>query len=177
MFIDSTNHLIYSRSSGFSLLRAYFPFFLFKLLWANSWTYISWKDATELVKITVYNYVIELSILPRMQRRRHGGDPSALSYSKLRHRTEKRVSEEVEMDSYCLSDAGLTAVSEGFTKLEKLSLIWCSNVTSAGLKSIAEKCRFLRSLDLQVNVYLLTLIFYFYFLLVSSPIGFILLVA
>lgn len=87
------------------------------------------------------------------------------------------MSEEVEMDSYCLSDAGLTAVSEGFTKLEKLSLIWCSNVTSAGLKSIAEKCRFLRSLDLQVNVYLLTLIFYFYFLLVSSPIGFILLVA
>lgn len=127
--------------------------------------------------ITVYNYVIELSILPRMQGRRHGGDPSALLYPKLRHRTEKRVSEEVEMDSYCLSDAGLTAVSEGFTKLEKLSLIWCSNVTSAGLKSIAEKCRFLRSLDLQVNVYLLTLIFYFYFLLVSSPIGFILLVA
>ncbi|KAI8005993.1 F-box/LRR-repeat protein 4 [Camellia lanceoleosa] len=53
------------------------------------------------------------------------------------------------MGLYCLSDAGLTALGEGFTKLDKLSLLWCSNVTSASLKSIAEKCCSLRSLDLQ----------------------------
>lgn len=56
-----------------------------------------------------------------------------------------------ESDSYCISDAGLTAVADGFSNLEKLSLIWCSNATSAGLRSVAEKCRFLKSLDLQVN--------------------------
>ncbi|KAL7186013.1 hypothetical protein ACSBR2_027881 [Camellia fascicularis] len=53
------------------------------------------------------------------------------------------------MGLYCLSDAGLTALGEGFTKLDKLSLLWCSNVTSADQKSIAEKCCSLRSLDLQ----------------------------
>ncbi|KAH0992387.1 hypothetical protein GBA52_003870 [Prunus armeniaca] len=48
-----------------------------------------------------------------------------------------------------LSDAGLTAIGEGFPKLEKLSLIWCSNVSSLGLISLAEKCILLKSLDLQ----------------------------
>lgn len=57
---------------------------------------------------------------------------------------------DAETESYCLSDAGLDAVGEGFTNLERLSLIWCSNATSAGLRSIAEKCRSLKSLDLQV---------------------------
>lgn len=64
---------------------------------------------------------------------------------------ERSGTTDTEMESYCLSDAGLAAVGEGFTKLEKLSLIWCSNATSAGLRSIAEKCRSLKSLDLQVN--------------------------
>lgn len=57
-----------------------------------------------------------------------------------------------ETDSYCLSDAGLAAVGKGFPKLEKLSLIWCSSVSSAGLKSIAEICSRLKTLDLQVCI-------------------------
>ena len=59
-----------------------------------------------------------------------------------------------ESDSYCISDGGLTAVADGFGELEKLSLIWCYNVTNAGLRSVAEKCRFLKSLDLQVRYHL-----------------------
>lgn len=52
----------------------------------------------------------------------------------------------------------MDAVGDGFTKLEKLSLIWCSNVTSLGLRSIAEKCNALKSLDLQVMMCFLYLI-------------------
>ncbi|KAI8005992.1 F-box/LRR-repeat protein 4 [Camellia lanceoleosa] len=76
------------------------------------------------------------------------GPQYALSSLKLHYANEKGRSED-EIGLYCLSDAGLTALGEGFTKLDKLSLLWCSNVTSAGLKSIAEKCCSLRSLDLQ----------------------------
>ncbi|KAF5797869.1 putative leucine-rich repeat domain superfamily [Helianthus annuus] len=54
-----------------------------------------------------------------------------------------------EFESCSLSDAGLAAVADGFTKLEKLTLIWCSNATSAGLTFVAQKCRFLKSVDLQ----------------------------
>ncbi|KAM0046441.1 putative leucine-rich repeat domain superfamily [Helianthus debilis subsp. tardiflorus] len=54
-----------------------------------------------------------------------------------------------EFESCSLSDTGLAAVADGFTKLEKLTLIWCSNATSAGLTFVAQKCRFLKSLDLQ----------------------------
>lgn len=50
----------------------------------------------------------------------------------------------------CLSDSGLETVGGCFAKLEKLSLIWCSNVTDLGLRSFAEKCKSLKSLDLQV---------------------------
>ncbi|XP_057722975.1 F-box/LRR-repeat protein 4-like isoform X1 [Arachis stenosperma] len=58
-------------------------------------------------------------------------------------------SAETNPDSLCLSDAGLAALGEGLPRLERLSLIWCSNVSSDGLKSLAYKCTFLKSLDLQ----------------------------
>ena len=57
---------------------------------------------------------------------------------------------EEDCESFCLTDAGLTAVVDGFPKLEKFSLIWCSNVTSLGIMSLAQKSSFLKSLDLQV---------------------------
>ncbi|OIV95878.1 hypothetical protein TanjilG_06854 [Lupinus angustifolius] len=53
------------------------------------------------------------------------------------------------VDSPYLSDAGLAVIGNGFPKLEKLNLIWCSNVTSDGLASLARKCTYLKSLDLQ----------------------------
>lgn len=69
--------------------------------------------------------------------------------------TEMSDSSEV-VESFCLSDAGLSLLGEGFPRLEKLSLIWCSNVSSVGLRSLAERCGSLRSLDLQVHFYLNT---------------------
>ncbi|KAL2529871.1 F-box/LRR-repeat protein 4 [Forsythia ovata] len=53
------------------------------------------------------------------------------------------------MRKCCLSDSGLAAVGDGFTKLERLRLIWCPNVTHLGLISIAKKCKLLKYLDLQ----------------------------
>ncbi|KAL1548520.1 F-box/LRR-repeat protein 4-like [Salvia divinorum] len=53
------------------------------------------------------------------------------------------------MGASCLSDCVLTAVGGSFVKLEKLSLIWCSSLIDAGLKSFAEKCRSVKSLNLQ----------------------------
>ncbi|THG07660.1 hypothetical protein TEA_024232 [Camellia sinensis var. sinensis] len=47
---------------------------------------------------------------------KHGGEQSALSSLTLHYANEKSGSED-EMGSYCLSDAGLTALGEGFTKL------------------------------------------------------------
>ncbi|KAK9289005.1 hypothetical protein L1049_017476 [Liquidambar formosana] len=84
--------------------------------------------------------------LPVQIGRRRRGYQSTLSSLRLHYMAEKNGSED---ESYNLSDLGLTALGEGFIKLEKLSLIWCSNVTSMGLKSIAENCRSLKSLDLQ----------------------------
>ncbi|XP_076957773.1 uncharacterized protein LOC143633334 [Bidens hawaiensis] len=52
-------------------------------------------------------------------------------------------------EPYCLLDAGLAAVADGFTKLQKLTLIWCSNATNAGLTFVAQKCTSLKCLDLQ----------------------------
>lgn len=90
-----------------------------------------------------------------MQGRRRGSGQSSgqstLSSLKLHHGNEKNGPEDGGFESYSLSDAGLTALGEGFPKLEKLSLIWCSNVSSMGLISLAEKCTFLKSLDLQVK--------------------------
>lgn len=87
--------------------------------------------------------------LPVPLGRRRGADHSVISSLKIQSMAETNGSEDNETESYCLSDAGLAAVAAGFTKLEKLSLIWCSNVTHVGLRSIAEKCILLRSLDLQ----------------------------
>ena len=64
---------------------------------------------------------------------------------------ERNGPEDSGFESYSLSDSGLIALGKGFPKLEKLSLIWCSSVTSAGLVSLAQKCTFLKSLDLQVS--------------------------
>ena len=88
-----------------------------------------------------------------MQGRRRGGNQSTLSPVKLHYTTERGESDDSDWESNCFSDAGLIALGECFTKLKKLSLIWCSNVTSMGLQSFAEQCRSLRSLDLQVNLY------------------------
>ncbi|XP_058083980.1 F-box/LRR-repeat protein 4 isoform X2 [Magnolia sinica] len=71
------------------------------------------------------------------------------SSSKLHCAVESSGSEESDIEPFSLSDAGLTALAEGCARLEKLSLIWCSNVTSVGLRSIAENCKALKSLDLQ----------------------------
>lgn len=76
----------------------------------------------------------------------------ALSSVRLHLVSETSGSQDNQIEAYCLSDAGLAAIGDGFSKIEKLSLIWCSNATSAGLKSMAEKCKFLKSLDLQVNL-------------------------
>lgn len=91
-----------------------------------------------------------------LQGRRRGSDQLALSSPKLQYVSEISGSEEGQVESYCLSDAGLTALAEGFSKLEKLSLIWCSNISSTGLMSLAHKCIYLKSLDLQVFLELLS---------------------
>ncbi|GAB2210314.1 hypothetical protein Droror1_Dr00015578 [Drosera rotundifolia] len=57
--------------------------------------------------------------------------------------------EDSKIEQLSLTDNGLNAVAKGFPNLGKLSLIWCSNVSNMGLKSVAESCRSLRSLDLQ----------------------------
>lgn len=85
-----------------------------------------------------------------MQARRRGDD--ALSSVRLHYMSDRSGTGDGETESYCFSDAGLAAVGGCFTKIEKLSLIWCSNATSAGLRSMAEKCKSLKSLDLQVNI-------------------------
>ncbi|KAK6254626.1 hypothetical protein SCA6_015931 [Theobroma cacao] len=81
--------------------------------------------------------------------KRRGRDENAMTSLKVHYAGEKSGSEEEVCESFCLTDAGLTAVADGFSKLEKLSLIWCSNVTSLGIMSLAQKCYFLKSLDLQ----------------------------
>lgn len=86
-------------------------------------------------------------------RRRVTGENSPASSLKLRYVNHKNgsSSEDSDFDSLCLSDTGLAALADGFPKLEKLRLIWCSNVTSHGLSSLAWKCVYLKALDLQVN--------------------------
>jgi len=95
---------------------------------------------------------LSISLPVQLGRRRENSSPS--SSLKL-HYVNKRIgssssSEENEFDSLCLSDNGLISLADGFPKLEKLKLIWCSNVTSLGLSSLASKCASLKSLDLQV---------------------------
>lgn len=85
---------------------------------------------------------------------RRGSNQSTPSSRRLLFSAEKAVFEDGEIEQFSLSDAGLSALGDGFPKLEKLSLIWCSNVSSLGLMSLAYKCFFLKSLDLQVIIYL-----------------------
>ncbi|KAL5984546.1 hypothetical protein ACLOJK_018651 [Asimina triloba] len=80
-------------------------------------------------------------VMPRpSKRRRSFGKKARGASSKTRHVEENNGPEDSEAEAFSLSDAGLTALAEGCAKLEKLSLIWCSNVTSAGLISIAMSC-------------------------------------
>uniref|UniRef100_A0A2P2KM93 F-box domain-containing protein n=1 Tax=Rhizophora mucronata TaxID=61149 RepID=A0A2P2KM93_RHIMU len=81
--------------------------------------------------------------------RRRGSDMPTLSSFKLFSTTEKSMPEDGQFESLCLSDTGLDLLGYSFPKLEKLSLIWCSSVSSTGLTFLAHKCRFLKSLDLQ----------------------------
>lgn len=84
-----------------------------------------------------------------MQRKRQ-----AQSSGEHHHMNENSESES-ESENFCLSDNGLSSLANGCKGLEKLSLIWCSSISSLGLRSIAENCRFLKSLDLQVQFYCL----------------------
>lgn len=49
------------------------------------------------------------------------------------------------------SDVGLQFLAEGCPRLERLCLIWCSAVTSCGLVILAQACRGLKVLDMQVH--------------------------
>lgn len=86
------------------------------------------------------------------KRRRNNSSPSS---SKRKALTDKTHSEAENTESCSLTDTGLTALANGFPKTENLSLIWCPNVSSAGLCSLAQKCSSLKSLDLQVKFYYL----------------------
>ncbi|KAL2969709.1 hypothetical protein AAZX31_15G096500 [Glycine max] len=83
---------------------------------------------------------------PRGRRRASGNSSVKLHYVNDKHGS---ASDQSDLDSLCISDSGLTALAEGFPKLEKLRLIFCSNVTSEGLSSLARKCTSLKSLDMQ----------------------------
>lgn len=83
-----------------------------------------------------------------MQNRKRGRDKSSRKRSK--DLTENSYSEADNTESCSLTDAGLTALADGFPRIENLSLIWCPNVSSFGLHSLAQKCTSLKSLDLQV---------------------------
>lgn len=97
-------------------------------------------------------FAVDVKMKFLLQGRRRGSDQLALSSPKLQFVSETSGSEEGQVEPYCLSDAGLTVLAEGFSKLEKLSLIWCSNVSCVGLMSLAYNCVYLKSLDLQVFV-------------------------
>ncbi|XP_022760432.1 F-box/LRR-repeat protein 4 isoform X3 [Durio zibethinus] len=106
--------------------------------------------AQRFVNVKAVHIDERLSIsLPVNVGKRRGRDENSLTSLKVHYAAEKSGSEEEDCESFCLTDAGLTAVADGFSKLEKLSLIWCSNVTSLGIMSLAQKCSFLKSLDLQ----------------------------
>ena len=78
---------------------------------------------------------------------------SSASSSKRRKLSNKTRSGGAENAESCsLTDAGVIALANGFPLIENLSLIWCPNVSSFGLRSLAQICTSLRSLDLQVRV-------------------------
>ncbi|RZS14412.1 hypothetical protein BHM03_00046100 [Ensete ventricosum] len=69
---------------------------------------------------------------------------------KSNHSTEE-IYVENELERFCLSDTGLALLAKSCKGLEKLSFIWCSSITSLGLTTVAENCKFLKSVDLQVQ--------------------------
>lgn len=94
-----------------------------------------------------------------MQKRKRGSNKSSSSSSssspsssskrqKVSNNKTRYGAENAETCS--LTDAGLIALADGFPRIEDLSLIWCPNVSSFGLRSLAQRCTSLRSLDLQV---------------------------
>lgn len=87
------------------------------------------------------------------QKRKRGRNTSSPSSSKRKKLNDKTHSEAENAESCSLTDVGLTALANGFPKIENLSLIWCPNVSSVGLRSLAQKCTSLRSLDLQVILF------------------------
>ncbi|KAK6117303.1 hypothetical protein DH2020_048948 [Rehmannia glutinosa] len=87
--------------------------------------------------------------LPVQCRKRRRHSRGSTSSGRFCHGSEQSVFGDDGMGTGCLSDSGLATVGDRFVKLEKLSLIWCSSITDVGLRSLAEKCKSLRSLDLQ----------------------------
>lgn len=89
--------------------------------------------------------------LQKRKRERNSLSPSSSKRKKLND--DKTCSEADQNGDYCssLTDAGLAELANGFPRIEKLSLVWCPNVSSVGLRSLAQRCTSLRSLDLQVN--------------------------
>lgn len=85
-----------------------------------------------------------------MQVKRHHTGRRSLKRGRREKGSDQSVIGDDGLGTSCLSDSGLAAVGRSFVKLEKLSLIWCSSLTDVGLKSFAERCRSLKSLDLQV---------------------------
>ncbi|PPD95141.1 hypothetical protein GOBAR_DD07830 [Gossypium barbadense] len=106
--------------------------------------------AQRFVNVKAVHIDERLSIsLPVTAGKRRRRDENSLLSLKIHFAGERNEPKEEECEPFCLTDSGLTAVADGFAKLEKLSLIWCSNVTSFGVMSLAQKCSLLKSLDLQ----------------------------
>ncbi|KAL6581822.1 hypothetical protein OROMI_005836 [Orobanche minor] len=82
-------------------------------------------------------------------RKRRRVSCASTSSGRFGHGSDQSVSEYDGTSASCLSDTELAAVGDSFTKLEKLSLIWCCSARDVGLRSLAEKCQSLRCLDLQ----------------------------
>jgi hypothetical protein len=81
---------------------------------------------------------------------------NTLSRSRGRNRNSSGSSsssaEENLTEQRSFSDAGLSLLAVGCKGLEHLSLIWCPSLTFRGLVSIADNCRALKSLELQVPI-------------------------
>lgn len=75
---------------------------------------------------------------------------SIANIARERNMSKNSKAEENEPSQFCFSDAGLATLARACKGLERLSLIWCSAITSSGLVTIAENCRNLKCLDLQV---------------------------
>ncbi|KAG2263326.1 hypothetical protein Bca52824_070405 [Brassica carinata] len=91
---------------------------------------------------------------PPPLKRKRGSNKSSSSSSSPSSRKRQKVSNKTRSggenaESCSLTDAGLIALADGFPRIENLSLIWCPNVSSFGLRCLAQKCTSLRSLDLQ----------------------------